>query len=221
MIGLLWPMSGPVQITKERLGPLTVLRATVPPDRRRGLVRACKRLSRKGVRRVLVHRQLEDRSLSHGLVAVDPGPLYRHLAPNLALAALAAGDHSPDRAVVVLRSRETGGALCRTARLLCPRVAQVRIEAESGSDRVQEWLLRTFGMAADPNAPATLTLRLDGPDGGEDLYLDGPGARLGPVSLEGPGTEGVEEVDRHCLLCAFWQAGALFSENIGVKLLDK
>ena len=214
MIGLLWPGSGRrVRTEKTVLAGLRLLRAEVCG--RRGLDRACRVLARSGVRRVLLHRGLEGAALPRGLAPIDPGLLYRHMAHRLVLAALDRRDIPPERAVVEVRGGTVNDDVCRAAARLCVRVGQVRICAGPGSARVQESLLRTFGMAADPAAPADLTLRMDGPDGGEELYLAGPRLRTGGAVLAGPEPMGEElEVDGDSLLCALWQAGLVAEHNI-------
>ena len=214
MLGLLWPGPGRrVRTEKMALAGLRVLCAHVPQTKR-GLAGACRTLAKAGVRRVLIHRSLAGAALSYGLVPVDPGPLYRHMAHRLVLAHLMRSGLAPERAVIELRGEGVSDELYRAAVQLCPRVAQVRICAGPGSDRLRARLFRDFGMAAELSAPADLVLQLDGVDGGEGLYL-GPCLRTDGLQLARAGGDAEpNEVDAECLLCAQWQAGQVSEHNI-------
>ncbi len=222
LVGVLWSCEGGrVRLERRYMAGLWVLAALVPGGGRqdRRCVRAARLLVRAGVRRVLVNRAFDGTATArYGLKAVEVEELYRHMAAHLTLAWLKRQRIEAEKTTVVLCGQQVSPALSRTAEQLCPCVQNVIIRAGWGSERLQSRLYERYGMAAGPIVrERCVWVRFDGPDGGEDLYLEGVGLRTGAMRVRGEGVEVPPGLDADSFLCALWQAGVIENGKLRVE----
>ena len=219
MLGVLvWHEERNVVLERTDLLGMPVLRVSVSPDGRwaaRRLGRAGRLLARQRVRRVLVPDGFDSwRELDRwGLCPVDPLPLYRAMADRMVLAELARSGVENERACVALRGDYVDADLERTARLLCPKVRTLIIQAAWGGERLTLELYRTFGAAPRREVPPDAAVRFSGAGQPEELVLCGRPNLLGlePEAAGAALPEGAEPIP---LLTALWQAGRLSLEEI-------
>lgn len=142
MLGLLrWGQDRRVKLERGQVLGLPVMEARLDPGGPRGgrrLDRAARLLARQGVRRVLPLRNFEggQELERRGLFPVEPLPLYRAMAGELALAALDQAGKAPGRAGIALRGERVDADLVRAARLLCPRVRTLVIQVPRGGEQL-------------------------------------------------------------------------------------
>ncbi|MBQ9973836.1 MAG: hypothetical protein IJP02_02630 [Oscillospiraceae bacterium] len=222
MVGVLWGCEGGrVRLERRYMAGLWVLAALVPCGGRQGrrCARAARLLVRAGVRRMVVNRSFDMAALTqYGLEEVDVGELYRHMAARLTLTWLERRGMTAERSTAVLCGSQVSPALSRTAEQLCPCMQNVIIRAGWGSERLQSRLYERYGMAAGPIVrERCVWVRFDGPDGGEDLYLEGAGLRTGAMTVRGEGVEVPPGLDADSFLCALWQAGVIEKGKLRVE----
>lgn len=214
MLGLLrWTGERGVTTERAQLLGLPVLQARLGAGGRweeQRVRRAARLLARQGVRRVLVplefdHWQMLER---RGLAGMDPLPLYRTMADQLVLAELERRGVPEQRACVALRGEYADADLTRTARLLCPKVRALIIQADRGGERLARELYLEFGAVVPPCVEADAAVRFGGERQPGELVLCGKpelcGLELSVPELELP--EGLEALP---LLTALWQTGRL------------
>ena len=145
-----------------------------------------------------------------GLPAVDVLPQYRAMAERFVLAVLRRRSIPPEQATVVLRGEYPDGDLVAAARALCPRVRQVVIDTDRGSDLLQRQLLRQFGAAVVPITERSemISVRFNGESRGEGLVLCDR-VELDGLSVDVPQLDIPETLLRSGVLCALWQAGMI------------
>lgn len=206
---------------------LPVLRARADPEGfwgERRLKKACLGLRRGGVLRVLAPKRFGGWPVlaALGLRPVETEDFVRSQSAPLALACLERQGVAPDRAAVALRGLRADRAMARTARLLCPRVRELIIDAPSGGGELAAWLRREFGIPVlPPGERGQVALRFHPAGGsGEEtaLALYGPVPDLGTLRLAAPGLAREDREDLP-LLSALWERGKLGPEDI--KILDR
>lgn len=215
---------GRVRLSRERVLELAVLRASLAPGGRREgrrLDRAGRLLLRQGVRLLLPLRRspppVEVERL--GLSWVEPTPLYRFLAAPLVLATLEREGRSPRRSAVALRGRRVDQDLERTARLLCPVVRELVIDAPAGGEALARALYWEYGIAVRPDGGADVSVRFGGEPAEKGLLLCGPAPDLGGVSVTAPEIAVPEELESLPVLSALWQAGRLREKDFRLSYL--
>lgn len=201
---------------------LTILSLTLyqPPNlSARRLERRLERLTRTfhkaGVSRVILPLDFPHAAHLHGLHPVQPLTFYRAMADLLVLERLRLNGISPERGRVAL----AGGRLCpeleETARRLCRRVREVRIDVPGEEGETFARLLqREWGLPVMPRTvPADLTLSF-GPIGG-DLCLWGEDPDLGGMQLWAEGFDLPCDIAPQ-LMALLWERGSLRREEIRV-----
>ena len=142
---------------------IPVLLARADPEGRFGeyrLRRAGKGLRRGGVERTLLPEDFANWELLQelGLKGIDPSPLLRAAAPELALEALRQRDVDPRRATVALAGGRTDGGIFRCAAALCSKVRRIVVDVPGG-ERLALRLREEFGIPVlPPEHPAQLAL---------------------------------------------------------------
>jgi len=212
-----------VSLDLDRVLTLPVVRAQLAEgawSRRRQLDRAVRLLERQGVRRLLPRRESDDPA-PEGLRWVDPAPMCRHMAAPLALAELERRGRDPRRTRIALRGRGVDQALARAARLLCPTVRELVIDAPFGGERLAKQLYWDYGVAVCPGGGADLSVRFGGtPEAGEEGFLlCGPRPDLGGLALTAPAVAVPEELEELPVLCALWEAGRLGEGELKISAL--
>ncbi|MBS7218482.1 MAG: hypothetical protein KH028_03600 [Oscillospiraceae bacterium] len=199
---------------QERYG-LTVLRVEVRPGgwgEAGRLKRVFRRMSRFGVRRVLVpgnfrHGEL---LLRWGLEPVDPVPFLRACAGSLALAALRREGIMPQQGTVSLRGRRVERDMVRAAEFLCPRVRDVAVAAPVGGGDLAAWLRREFGAPIRPDSgEIPVAVRFDGTgamEGRRVLSLFGSEPGLAGICLRAAALA-PEDQEKLPLMASLWEAG--------------
>ncbi|MBO5340349.1 MAG: hypothetical protein J6A62_05075 [Oscillospiraceae bacterium] len=201
---------------------LPVLKVRVPRGGRwehRRVDKAARLLYRQGVRRVLPLREFErwDILNARGLWAVDALPLYRAMAAQLVLAALAGRGEDPRNAAVVLRGDHVDAELAAAARKLCPLVRHLAVDTQRGGRQLCRELYWQYGAAVEPGQAGQdwLSVRFNGENCGEDLVLCAQ-PRLMGLEVYAPGLAVPEELEQAPLLTALWQAGLLSAQQIRI-----
>ena len=183
----------------------------------RGLDRGAKVLRKKGCARVLAAPELRcigltDILRARGLSLVDPLPLCRAKAPELALALV---EKLPLRRRCVALRGENAGDAWAAAAALCPQVGNLLLDFERGEEGLARRLREVYGAAAlqldqGPKPQASVEFSPRDKEVGKTLRLWGK-----------PGLAGVEitagGVDDLPLLALLWETGRLSLENITVQ----
>ena len=201
---------------------LPLLLARTNPEGRFGeyrLRRAGRQLRRGGVLRTILPAGFEDEALlvRFGLRRIDPAPLLRFSAPDLAVEALRGRNTDPARAAVALAGGGIG-EMFRCAAALCPRVRRIVVDAPGGEE-LALCLREQFGIPVlPPEHPAELELRFSPPkrERGEPcLELFGHCPALDGLKLTAPA---LREEDRGALdvLTLLWERGKL--DRSGIKI---
>lgn len=202
---------------------MTVLRTRIDLDgwmRNTRLRRGGRGLYTAGVRRVLLPASLEDSDVlkQYGLAPVDPGPLVRACAPDLALTALRAMGQEEKRAAVALRASRVDRDMARSAALLCGQVRHIIIDAPQGGEELAVRLHREFGLPVlPPEEEGVLALRFDhGAASRENaLELYGLHPDLAGLLIRAPGLAEEDQEDIQ-VLTALWQGGKLPRESLNI-----
>lgn len=212
---LVFSPEGKERVERREIHGLTVLQVGVRPGgwlEKGRLRRGARRLSREGIRRVLVPLGFSQWSQLErwGLRRVDPVPFLRFYAPQIVLAALNRQGIAPNTATVALRGKRVDRDMARAAQLLCPLVRQVAVSAPQGGEELARWLRREYGLPVQPDgAQVSLAVYFDGEGAGEeDLLLWGQNPQLGDIM---PRVSGLTEEDQKNfgLLTALWETGKL------------
>lgn len=223
LLGMMcWETGGRVRVERGRVLSLPVLQVQLPRGGRwegRRVDKAARLLSRQGVRRVLPLRQFDrwDILNSRGLWAVDALPLYRAMAAEIVLAALAQRGEDPHRATVILCGDHVDGELAAAARRLCPQVRQLVVDTRHGAQRLSRELYWQYGAAVEPGkgGQGGLSVRFSGAVGQEDLVLCAR-PRLMGLGVCAPGLAVPEQLEPAPVLSALWQAGLLPLEQVQI-----
>lgn len=183
----------------------------------RSLDRGAKALRKKGCARVLTAPELECPELPEilrrrGLVPVDPLPLCRAKAPELALALV---EELPLRRRCVALRGENAQAAWPAAAALCPQVGMLLLDFDWGEDALVQRLRAVYGAAAlnlrqGPPPQVSVELAHRGEAAGRTLRLWGT-PQLAGVRL----TAG--EVDDLSLLELLWETGRLELGDIAAQ----
>lgn len=202
---------------------LTILRTCIDLEgwmRSTRLRRGGRGLHTAGVRRVLLPVSLEDSPMlkRFQLAPVDPGPMVRACASDLALTALREMGKEEKQAAVALRASRVDRDVARSAALLCRQVRHVIIDAPQGGEELALRLRREFGLPVlPPEEEGTLALRFDSgaPSRERALELYGLHPDLAGLHIRAPG---LAEEDREDLqvLTALWQGGKLPREKLNI-----
>ncbi len=175
-------------------------------------------LSRLGVRRVLAWPGFDgwDILAEKGLAPVDPQPLCRAKAPELALARV---EQLPLRRRCVALRGERGREAWPLASVLCPQVGTLLLDFRYGQEELARRLRMACGVAAltlgqGPPPQASVELSPCGEPVGRPVRLWGK-PELGGLALaaERPLPEGPEPL---ALLTLLWETGRLRLEDIKV-----
>ena len=219
----------PARLDRGQVLCLPVLRARLAQGEdwlsRRRLERSARLLARGGVRRVFTARGFRDWAAleRRGIRPVEGAPLCRFLAAALALAALERRGEDPARSAVTLRAGRVSRDVERSARLLCPVVRELFIDAGAGGRALAEALYREFGAAVCPEgrgAPVALCFDGERPAGEEGclLRLWGREPDLAGLELAAPSLTVPEELEALPVLSALWESGRLKGEELTVKI---
>lgn len=222
MLGVLrWSPDRRVVLGRGQVLGLPVLEARLDPGGRWGgrrLERAARLLARQGVKRILPLRDFSGQQglERRGLLPVEPLPLYRTMAGELALAALSQTGKEAGRAGIALRGERVDGDLARAARLLCPRVRTLTIQVPRGGEQLARELYWEFGAAVSPEGETDAAVRFSGRGQDGELVLCGPTPQLLGLEIKAPGLDLPEELEPLPVLTALWQAGRLELEQLEI-----
>ena len=207
----------------EDLYGLSVLRTCADPKGYLGgfrLTRAGKKLQTAGVRRVLLPPHFEDSDLlkRFHLRPVDPGPFVRSQSAELALQALKCRGMDLKRATVALRGSRTDRDMAQAARILCPVVRHIIVEAPRGGEELAKELRWEFGIPVlPPEEMGEIALRFDSEAHVQEpaLELYGLHPDLGGLRICG---QDMREEDREDLqvLTALWERGKMPPERLNI-----
>lgn len=226
MLGrVVWEQSpGRTELDLERLGGLTLARATVHvPEgqgrlrRRMGLRRARRFFEQNGVRRLILPQESGDSAFAD-FGRVDTLPFHRAVADLLALGALETAGVEPGRASVALSGPRLCPELRAAAERLCPQVRGLVIDVPGEGESYAAWLHRRYGLPVCPGARAEVTLSF-GPGGGQwgtVLGLYEGGETLAGLRVTGPELELPGDCEDQ-LLAALWEQGGLEREKLRVE----
>lgn len=215
--GRLWGRGRP-HVEPVRVHTLHLLGAGLPPgELSRQLDRGAKALRKKGCVRALTAPELEGEELSealrrNGLAPIDPLPLCRAKAPQLALALV---EQLPLRRRCVALRGEDARAVWPAAAALCPQVGMLLLDFGRGEEELACRLREVYGAAAldlrqGPTPQASVEFDPCGEAAGTPLRLWGsPG--LAGRKLAGAGEEYLP------LLELLWETGRLGLEDIVVR----
>ena len=201
---------------------LPILLTRADPEGRLGgywMRRAGNALKKGGVRRTVLPAGFGRWELLErfGLRGIDPAPLLRARAPELAVEALQGRGADPAKAVVALSGERADGEMFRCAAAVCTRVRRVVVDAEGGEELALR-LRREFGLPVLPREhPAQLELRFR-PCGGRrepNLELFGSAPWLDGLRLTVPE---LRKEDREALdvLTLLWERGRLPADGIKI-----
>lgn len=201
-----------------RLQGLHLLGVGVPPrGGLRSLDRGAKALRKKGCARVLTAPELECPELPEilrrrGLVPVDPLPLCRAKAPELALALV---EELPLRRRCVALRGENAQAAWPAAAALCPQVGMLLLDFDRGEEELARRLRAVYGAAAldlcqGPPPQVSVEFAPRGEAAGTPLRLWGT-PELAGCKLTRAGEEHLP------LLELLWETGRLRLEDIVVQ----
>ncbi len=183
----------------------------------RRLDQGAKALRKKGCARVLAARSLDCMELPeilrrNGLAPVDPLPLYRAKAPELALALV---EKLPLRRRCVALRGEGAQAAWPAAAFLCPQVGALLLDFQWGEEELSRRLREVYGAAAlnlrqGPPPQASVEFSPCGEPEGKTLRLWGE-PELAGCRLTANG------VDDPALLTLLWETGRLRLGDIAVQ----
>lgn len=220
MLGVLrWGPDRRVALERGQVLGLPVLQARLDPGGRWGgrrLDRAARLLVRQGVRRVLPLRGFDNWKVleRRGILPIEPLPLYRAMAEDLALAVLHQTGKAPEQAGIALRGERVDGDLARAARVLCPRVRTLIIQVPRGGEQLARELYWEFGAAVSPEGEADAAVRFSGQRQEGELVLCGPAPELLGLKVNAHGLALPDELEPLPVLTALWQAGRLEREQL-------
>ena len=204
-------------------GPLPAARWTVyapvglsPGWLERRLYGAERGLAKLGVGRVVLRDGFPYGDRLRLLRTVDPLPLWRGLAAELALGALAAEGVPPGRGRVALSAPRLCGELTAAAEGLCPLVRGLVIDAPGGEDYARRLQAR-FGLPVTPPAAGADVTAAFGPGGGRwgrclELY---GAVDLGGLSVTAAGIELPEDCADQ-VLALLWEGGLVKREDLRI-----
>ena len=201
---------------------LPVGQAPSERKRRRRLRQGMAVLTDLGIVRLLTEPRLPDWPTlrEHGFQPVDPVPLCRAFAPELAMAAL---ESPPSARSVALRGERAERWVWAAADALCPAVGTVELDFDVGEEELSRHLWERFGAAtfhvgAGPAPDVTLEFakrdRLRG--GGRRLRLWGGEPDLGGLALRLREGELPAGADPLCLLALLWETGRVERGDVRV-----
>ena len=217
-----------VRLEQVQVRGLPLLRARVPDPpglRRRGLERridrASRLLARSGCRRVLTPAGFAgwERLTRWGLIPVAAEGLAQALAARIALAQLKRRGIRPAWATVGLYAHRVNRACFEAARVLCPCVRQLVVDAPDGGEDLARYLREEFGAAVlegrggrRPDVCLCFTPGEEVPQGG--LVLWGTRPDLGGLVPVPGGTELPGQVDPMALTALLWEEGRVALEEV-------
>lgn len=215
--GRLWGWGRP-HVEPVFLHTLPLLGAGLPPgELSRQLDRGVKILQKKGCVRVLTAPGLDCRSLPeilrrNELAPIDPLPLCRAKAPQLALALV---ERLPLRRRCVALRGENGRDAWPAAAALCPQVGMLLLDFDRGEEELARRLRAVYGAAAldlcqGPPPQVSVEFAPRGEAAGTPLRLWGT-PELAGCKLTGAGEEHLP------LLELLWETGRLRLEDIVVQ----
>lgn len=229
MVGYLYPLPGEGRRGwlwgrgRPRVEPicvhtLSLLGTGLPPgELSRRLDRGTKALRKKGCARVLTAPGLDCPELPEilrrsGLAPIDPLPLCRVKAPQLALALV---EQLPLRRRCVALRGEDAHAAWPAAAALCPQVGMLLLDFDRGEEKLACRLREVYGAAAldlhqGPPPQVSVELAPRGEAVGTPLRLWGTPSLAG-CKLTGAGEEHLP------LLELLWETGRLRLEDIEVQ----
>ena len=215
---------GRTELGLERLGGMTLARATVhvPPGLGRFRFRARLRRARRffeqnGVRRLILPESGENSWFS-GFGRVDALPFYRAVADLLALGALETAGLRPEQASVALSGPRLCPELRAAAERLYPQVRGLVINVPGEGAAYAAWLHRRYGLPVCPPERADVTVAF-GPGGvhrGVALDLYEEGRNLAGMTVTAPELALPGECEEQ-LLAALWEQGGLKREKLRVR----
>lgn len=215
--GWLWGWGRP-HVEPVCLHSLPLLGAGLPPgELSHRLDRGAKALRKRGCARVLTAPELDCPELPEimrrrGLSLVDPLPLCRTKAPQLALALV---ERLPLRRRCVALRGENGQDAWPAAAALCPQVGTLLLDFPRGEEELACRLREVYGAAAlslrqGPPPQVSVEFAPCGESAGTPLRLWGTPSLAG-CSLAGAGEEYLP------LLELLWETGRLRLEDIEVQ----
>lgn len=228
MVGYLYPLQAERRKwlwrrRRPRVEPVCVhalhlLGAGLPPgELPRQLDRGAKALRKRGCARVLAAAELNCQSLPdilrrNGLAPIDPLPLCRAKAPELALALV---EKLPLRRRCVALRGGDGRDAWPAAAALCPQVGTLLLDFARGEEELARRLREVYGAAAlrlgqGPAPQVSVEFSPCGEELGKTLRL------WGTPGLAGCGLA-AGEVEELPVLTLLWETGRLDLENITVQ----
>lgn len=187
---------------------------------RHRLARGLRRLSDKGVRRVLLPEDFPYRPQMEkaGLAPVGAEGLYGVLAGPLTLAALSDRGEAPHRAAVTLCGSRADEDLVRAACVLCPRVKRLTLCVERGGQGLAARLYREYGAAVELGVVGQgLQVCFDEAHDGTALDVHRPRLLMPELVLSVSGLELPPDWEADCVLAALWQGGRLDPGRIELR----
>lgn len=205
-----------------RLEGLSLLGMGLPPGGDfRSLDRGARALRKKGCARALTQPELRCPELPdilrrNGLNPIDPLPLCRAKAPELALTQVEA---LPLRRRCVALRGENAGVAWAAAAALCPQVGTLLLDFDRGEEALAQRLRAVYGAAAlglrqGPPPQVSVEFAPRSPEAGRALRLWGA-PNLAGCALSSGG------VDDPPLLTLLWETGRLELRNITAQWRDK
>lgn len=185
--------------------------------RRRKLRWARKLFFTYGVKHILLpERDIPPRGFERW-PGVDIRPFFRGIADILALGVLDGEGVPPGRATVSVAASHLSYEVCRTARLLSPKIRGICIDIPGEGMGFAQWLHREYGIPVLPPGQTDLTLRFAPGDGSEGLQIDLSREGSGPegLGLTAPGLSLPPGYEKQAL-AALWEQGKLDRTQIRV-----
>ena len=178
----------------------------------------CRKLYHKRVNRILLPQDFPylDRIKQEGLTTVDPLPLYRSHAAQLALAALQQQHQVPEKSKVALRGAQVDRDLCQAACQLSPLVKGLAIMVTKGGEMLAHQLRMEYGIPVYPDHhEAAVTIHFSPAEQGvgRELHLYGAKAMDCGVCIS---SSKLPQEWSHSvpLLTALWETGKIGSESL-------
>ncbi len=207
------------RVAVSRPAGLPVTVAALPDgDRARRLRQGCRRLRRRGIRRVILAWEPGDLPVleGYGLRPVDPLPLCRAAGAKLALTLV---ERVPPRCRrVALRGEQADAGAWAVAEALCPQVGALVLDFDRGEETLARHLRARYGAAPlhlgqSPPPQASVELAPRGRPVGEALRLWGTPDLL-DLELTAPGLELPPELERLPFLELLWETGRVTAEDL-------